>query len=359
MVRLISSVCELAHERARRGKVRHVSRKRPEMKKKAFVIVSALLLVGVAVAVVGVWSYLSTAPNGSKPVTEVKDTPQEVVIPRTEARTVSPDKETKAENLTESVKRVESKLASAKQRDSTKPLVPARAGNTRAAAQVPIRPAPTPARQSQSPEALPPEMEEVAPEAGAESQSVDRAPGITADKLNALALGMTYEQVALTLGDAGRILGDGLGVPFQPVGWATVEWGSREAGLFSGVFNASELLVSVDVFNVPGAEALAAAPANAIRIWLNNALAQDRLAVRVPVVLAKPSGPGSYEYSAALVSEAGIEAGEIAGFYRLGDGTTTVASGDNQAYRRLLEGVYEVVYEDGSNASDAFTLVEY
>ncbi|MBX7258246.1 MAG: hypothetical protein K1Y02_17925 [Candidatus Hydrogenedentes bacterium] len=337
------------------------------MNKKAFVISAAFLLVGVAAAVVGIWSYLSSTPakTSMRTVPDSQAMGNAVPKPETASKDVDQKPEQKSDQkpepvkLAESMKRVESKLAEAKQREASKPIVPARSGSTRPASQVPIRSSTAPTSQpkdvtpqDETPEEAP--IQEEAPQAPVEQTS-----GFSAEKLNALALGMTYEQVALTLGEAGRILGEGLAVPFQPIGWATVEWGSREKGLFTATFNEDEQLVAVDTFNVPGTEALAAVPANAVRTWLNNAMAQERLAVRVPVVVTKPSGPGNYEYSAALVSQSGVEVGEIAGFYHLGDGATTYAAEDQQPYTRLLEGVYEVVWEDGSNTSDSFSLVEY
>ncbi len=330
------------------------------MKKKALVISASLLLVGVAAALLAAWTYLSSSSG----VLSKSVQPEEVAIaksaPAVETPVQTPAQQPKPVSLSESAKRVEGKLGAAKLQEGKKPAVPAQTGGTRSIAQVPVRPLTQPA-------ASPP----AAPDTGVEDEmqgsletptQQEPVPGdvsVTAEKLSVLELGMTYAQVASVIGDAGRRVGDGLPVPFQPIGWATVEWGTRERGGISATFNEQERLVTADIVNVPGTEAIVASPSNVVRNWLNNAMADERMAVRVPMVIVKASGPRRYEFTGALVSETGVEVGEIAGVYQLGDGVTTFASGDSVAYTRLLEGLYEVTWDNGTKTGDTFSLAEH
>ncbi|MFA6242639.1 MAG: hypothetical protein WC655_17000 [Candidatus Hydrogenedentales bacterium] len=326
------------------------------MKKKALVISASFLLVGVAAALLAAWTYLSSTSDHLPKVTQ----PEDVVIAKSTPPVETPAQQPKPVTLGDSAKRVESKLGAAKLQEVKKPAVPAQTGGAKSIAQVPVR-------SSGKPVAVAP----VGPDSGVgeglqgsletptPQEPVAGDVSVTAEKLGVLELGMTYAQVASVIGDSGRRLGDGLPVPFQPIGWATVEWGSRERGGISATFNEQERLVTADIVNVPGTEAIVASPSNAVRNWLNNAMADEQMAVRVPMVIVKASGPRRYEYSGALVSETGVEVGEIAGVYQLGDGVTTFASGDSVAYTRLLEGLYEVTWDNGTKTGDAFSLAEH
>jgi hypothetical protein len=77
------------------------------------------------------------------------------------------------------------------------------------------------------------------------------------------------------------------------------------------------------------------------------------------MVQLAPSGTREFQYQAALVNEAGRTVGTVAGYYRLGDGATTYISNDRIPYTRVLEGLYEYTLDNGTRASDAFSLIDH
>ncbi|MCL4217954.1 MAG: hypothetical protein KJ052_13245, partial [Candidatus Hydrogenedentes bacterium] len=222
-------------------------------------------------------------------------------------------------------------------------------------------PTPEPSVDATPPPVMRSEPRVMAPvEPGLEPPAVPsaRAP-VTSDQFYQLSLGQTYNQVLEIIGYSGEdvtsaVVSEG----YFPQGWTAVEWGDANWDLLA-VFDAEGLLTRLEPFNLSLPPDWNRRPDQYIYAWLNGKFAEAGAHVRMPAVQYAAASANTYNYEAGLVDRQGNLVGSLQGVFYAGDGRTTYLPNDTAPYRSAIEGVFQYVLADGTEAGDAYQWVEY
>ncbi len=310
---------------------------------KTFLTIVGVTLAVVIVAVAGVygWTMFSTPPTADR-----LPAPPQTIAQRQPASAPAPS-------------------ASA---DTTPSHSAAPATHTPSAAAPPaernlLPPSPPPPTQVANPTQGMIAPETPAPEAPVESDGtapdsdLDAPPETFEDKLYAVAIGQTLDEVDAVMGGEGTPDDT---VEFVPQGWYTLRWRDSGGATITGTFDENDRLVAVVPFKVPGAFEWMNDDLNySIVTWLNDRLEALNFPVRVPAVRIAEVTQTQYQFQAGLVTLNGQVVGSIGGNYYEGDGVTTVAPGDTRPYVRAMEGSYQFTAPNGAQVGDTFALAEY
>lgn len=316
--------------------------------------VVGITLAVVITAVAGVYAYVAyTTPVASpKPAQSFppvqdktpekqasKDVPQPVTAPTPPMSTVQappqPDAMPKASGAASNPTAPSADPAASPPAASIPPTA------TGALPPIPVpHPSPTPVQPGAGPALSQPDTRETAP-----------GPVATFEKLSALQIGMTEDQVSQIMGSEGHPPPESETWEYQPIGWYELRWTNRDGGYISGLFTDNGILGFLEQDKIPGGEALETVPYYAIRKWLNERMRTNRMPVRVPAVEVVELGSGGYGFQGMLVSSRGEVWGSISGTYYIGDNITV-------PYLRAMEGQYEYVTPDGIVFSEPFQFAE-
>ena len=240
------------------------------------------------------------------------------------------------------------------------PEAPAPAEPIPPALNVPL-PTPEPSLDATPPPVMRPEPRVIAPvEPGLEAPAVPEviAP-VTSDQFYQLAFGQTYNQVLEIIGYNGEDVTSALvSEGYFPQGWTAVEWGDANWDLLA-VFDAEGLLTRLEPFNLSLPPDWNRRPDQYIYAWINGKFAEAGAPVRMPAVQYAATSANTYGYEAGLVDRQGNLVGSLQGVFYAGDGRTTYLPNDTAPYRSAIEGAFQYVLADGTEAGDTYQWVEY
>lgn len=212
---------------------------------------------------------------------------------------------------------------------------------------------PKPPSRPPTPPATSPVPSPTTPGVAAEDQPIavpETGAVVTAEKIDALDIGMTEEEVENVFDKEGVVTPASDLPAFTPEGWTEIRWANADGSYIAGLFNDQGELVNAQPFNLPGAFEWMARPHHAVPAWLNDRLQAANLPVRVPSVAVVESGPATFQFEGGLANVDGVFVGTVRGVYYTAD--------PQGRFSRAIEGQYQYTLPNGAVDANTFQFAE-